>query len=112
MMRFGPRVDDQRPGTSPVLMTNKRGNAINIMGRIAARKGHPEEIIYLLSDELTVVGKHDKRYAPEFFLLFCQCVAERTELGGRRIIGAELRSGDNHNSGKYHLASGEAARKI
>ena len=57
---FGASVDHQRSAAAPMLLLDKRSNAVHIARRVAARERHPEEIVERPSGEIAVIDDDDE----------------------------------------------------
>ena len=60
-MRLDPSVDDERSGATPVLVAREFAHTVDVSGRVAARKCHPQKIVQRAGGKVGVVDDDNQR---------------------------------------------------
>ena len=82
-MRFDSGVNDQWPGTSPMLVFREGSNSVHIVTGVRARIGHPEVVIQASGREGRIIDQYNK----------WKCCEVRRRPSRRKAINLLIRGG-------------------
>lgn len=61
VVRFNPRVDNERTGTAPMLLPNEFTNSVNVCCRVGTRERDPKEVAERLRSKRSIIDRYDQR---------------------------------------------------